>query len=263
MKHIAPTTTTISGPAGKLRVTTEGQGGIPVLFIHGNAADHTHWSAIQSGLQTKTVAFDLRGLGESGGAQGPFGIEANVEDVIAVADALLSEPFILVGHSFGAAVAGAVAAYYPERLAGLLYVDAAGDLRDTPAADRDAFLNNFAAENYGAFHEHWFTPLLLDAAPATKTLVHKTLRTSRREAVAGNMESIFRFDPNEAFASYEGPTHALVASTGPQTLVGQHPELTRSVAKHASHWLMLDAPQWFHGELVKFIGVCKGGNAGG
>ena len=33
--------------------------------------------------------------------------------------------------------------------------------------------------------------------------------------------------------------------------------LTRSVARHASHWLMLDAPQWFHEELVRFLGQCR------
>lgn len=257
MKHIAPSTSVVTGPAGKLIVTSEGKGGLPVLFVHGNAGDHTHWAEVQHGLQTHTVAFDLRGLGESGGGHGPFGVEAGVEDVAAVADALIPEKFVLVGHSFGAAVAGAFAAYYPDRLAGLLYVDAPGDMRDTPPAERDAFLEQFSPGRYGAFYEHWLAPQLLEAKPATKTLVMKTLRTSRREAVAGNVESLFRYDPGDAFASFTGPTHALVATTGPQTLVGQRPSLSRAVAPHASHWVMLDAPQWFHTELVKFLGTCR------
>lgn len=257
MKHKAPSTTTVTGPAGKLIATSEGDGGMPILFLHDNAADHTHWAETQHGLQTLTVAFDLRGLGNSGGAHGPFGVEAAVEDVAAVADALLPERFVLVGHGFGAAVAGAFAAYYPERLAGLLYVEAAGDLRQTPQAERDALLENFSAAKYGAFHEHWLSPLLLDAKPPTHTMVMKTLRTSRREAIAGNLESLYHHDPGEAFSGFSGPTHALAASTGPQTLVGQRPTLSRSVVPHASHWLMLDAPQWFHSELVRFVGQCR------
>lgn len=256
MKHKPPTTTTIAGPAGKLRATSEGDGGMPVLFLHDNAADHTHWSETQHGLQSQTVAFDLRGLGESGRA-GPFGIEASVEDVLAVADALLPEKFILVGHGFGAAVAGAFAAYYPERLAGLLYVEAMGDLRGTPEAEREAVLENFTAEKWGAFHEHWFATLLLKAKPTTATLVMKTLRTSRREPIAANAESLYGYDPGEAFSAFKGPTHALAESTGPEMLISQHPELSRSVAPRASHWLMLDAPGWFHTELVKFIGQCR------
>ena len=121
---------------------------------------------------------------------------------------------LLVGHGFGAAVAGAFAAYYPERLAGLLYVDAMGALRQTPTAEREAWMENFSAAKYGAFHEHWFAPLLLEAKSSTTLRVMNTLRTSRREAI-----------------------------------VGQRPKLSRSIAPHASHWLMLDAPQWFHSDF--------------
>lgn len=138
MKHKAPTTTVVSGPAGKLVVTTEGDGGLPVLFVHDNAGDHTHWQEAQHGLETRTLALDLRGLGDSAGGHGPFGVEAGVEDLLAVSEALLPGKFLLVGHGFGGAVAGAFAAYYPERLAGLLYVEAPGDLRPTPQSERDA-----------------------------------------------------------------------------------------------------------------------------
>jgi pimeloyl-ACP methyl ester carboxylesterase len=260
MKHKGPTMVGVPGVAGRLMATTEGDGGLPVLFVHELSADRTHWAEAQQGLATRSVAFDLRGLGESGGGHGPFGVEAAVEDVVSIADALLPQPFVLVGHGFGAAVAGAFAAYYPERLAGLLYVEPVGDLRRTPKAEMDAWLENFTAAKYGAFHEHWLVPLLFNAKDSTRTLVMKTLRTSRREAIAGNMEALFRYNPEEAFEGFKGPTHALVAATGPETLVAQRPSLSRSVAPHASHWLMVDSPQWFHTELVRFLGQCKHGH---
>lgn len=257
MKHTAAKSTSIPGPMGKLKATSEGSGGLPVLFIHDNAGDQTHWAEIQHALQTLTVAFDLRGLGFSDGGHGPFGVEAAVEDVTAVADALLPDRFVAVGHGFGAAVAGAFAAYYPERLAGLLYVEAPGDLRQTPPADRAAMMENFTPARYGTFHEHWLVPMLGEAKGPTRTRVTQALRTSRREAIAGNLESLYHHDPGEAFSSFQGRTHALAAETGPGSLVGQQPSLSRSVVKHSSHWLMLDAPQWFHGELVHFLGQCR------
>jgi pimeloyl-ACP methyl ester carboxylesterase len=257
MKHKEATTATVTGPAGRLMATVEGSGGIPVLFVHDFAADRTHWAETQHGLATHSVSFDLRGMGESSGGHGPFGVEASVEDVTAVADALLPQKFVLVGHGFGAAVAGAFASYYPERLAGLLYVEPVGDMRRTPKSDLDAWLENFSEAKYGGFHEHWFTPLLLEAKEKTRALVMKTLRTSRREAIAGCMESLFRYNPDEAFERFTGPTHALVAASSPGTLVAQRPQLPHSVLPHASHWLMLDAPQWFHTELVRFLGHCK------
>jgi pimeloyl-ACP methyl ester carboxylesterase len=257
MKRKDPTMVTVTGPAGRLMALADGDGGIPILFVHDLASDRTHWAETQHGLTTRSVAFDLRGLGESGGAHGPFGVEAAVEDVAAVADALLPQKFVLVGHGFGAAVAGAFASYYPERLAGLLYVEAAGDLRHRMKADTDAWLENFSEAKYGGFHEHWLAPLLLKAKETTRTLVMKTLRTSRREAIAGNLESLFSYNPDEAFERFTGPTHALAAETGPETLVAQRPTLSHSVLPNASHWLMLDSPQWFHTELVRFLGRCK------
>jgi pimeloyl-ACP methyl ester carboxylesterase len=259
MKHKGPTMVAVPGPAGRLMTTAEGDGGLPVLLVHELAADRTHWAELQHGLATRSVAFDLRGLGESGGSHGPFGVEAAAEDVAAVADALLPQRFVLVGHGFGAAVAGAFAAYYPERLAGLLYVEPVGDLRRKPKAEADAWLENFSEAKYGTFHEHWLVPLLFNAKETTRALVMKTLRTSRREALAANMASLFSYDPDEAFERFKGPTHALVAATDPETLVAQRATLTRSVAPHASHWLMLDSPQWFHTELVRFLGQCKHG----
>ncbi len=63
--------------------------------------------------------------------------------------------------------------------------------------------------------------------------------------------------PDEAFERFTGPIHALAAATGPETLVAQRPSLSHSVVPHASHWPMLDSPQWFHTELVHFLGRCK------
>ncbi|WP_255415253.1 hypothetical protein [Vitiosangium sp. GDMCC 1.1324] len=39
--------------------------------------------------------------------------------------------------------------------------------------------------------------------------------------------------------------------------MAQRPELSHSVLSHASHWLMMDSPQWLHTELVRFLGRCK------
>jgi len=105
--------------------------------------------------------------------------------------------------------------------------------------------------------EHWLEPLLINAKEATRAKVMSSLRTSRREAIAANMVSLFNYNPDEAFENFKGPIHALVANTAPETMVGQRPTLSRSVAPNTSHWLMLDSPQWFHTELVRFLGRCK------
>ena len=35
--------------------------------------------------------------------------------------------------------------------------------------------------------------------------------------------------------------------------------LASAVLAHVSHWLMLDAPEWFHTELTRFLARCRAG----
>jgi pimeloyl-ACP methyl ester carboxylesterase len=249
----------VPGPAGSLTIHVQGEGGLPVVFVHGNTGDHTHWGAQQAHLRTLSVALDLRGMGRSSSdPHGRYGFEAAVEDVAAVVDALALRRFVLVGHSFGGAVVGAYAARHPERLAGLLYVDAGGDLRSLPREATDAFLAQFSPEAYPAFREHWFDAPLQHARPGTRERVLATLHATPREVARDNMMSLLRFDPGEAFARYHGPTHAVVAEAfaGPESLVGQRPDLPRTVLPDVSHWLMMDAPEAFNAALDAFLRSC-------
>ena len=77
-----------------------------ILFVHGAGMDHSVWT-----LQARyfahhgsnALAVDLPGHGRSKGA--PLStIEAMADWVAALADALVNEPVILVGHSMGALV---------------------------------------------------------------------------------------------------------------------------------------------------------------
>jgi pimeloyl-ACP methyl ester carboxylesterase len=65
------------------------------------------------------VQLDLPGCGERASASGPFTYERYAADVGAVVDAL-EKPFVIVGHSMGAAIAELVAAARPERALGLV-----------------------------------------------------------------------------------------------------------------------------------------------
>ncbi len=66
-----------------------------------------------------------RGFGASGFAEPQVGAERLGADVLAVMDALKLERPVLVGHSFAGAELSAVANSHPERIAGLVYLEAA------------------------------------------------------------------------------------------------------------------------------------------
>jgi pimeloyl-ACP methyl ester carboxylesterase len=73
------------------------------------------------------VRFDQRGHGLTGpAADADYSIEAFAGDIDAVVDALGVERFVLAGNSMGGAIAMQYAIASPERLDGLVLVDASG-----------------------------------------------------------------------------------------------------------------------------------------
>ncbi len=112
----------------KISYAGAGQDGDVVLLVHGYGGDRNSWLFVQEPLATRyrVYALDLPGHGTSTkdvGA-GPLGVLADA--VTGVLDALGAERAHLVGHSMGGAVALAVAARDPGRIASLTLIAPSG-----------------------------------------------------------------------------------------------------------------------------------------
>jgi pimeloyl-ACP methyl ester carboxylesterase len=111
---------------GALRTAVWGERGPWVLCAHGVTANHTEFRALadQLGGEMRLIAPDLRGRGGSTRIEGPWGITAHAEDLIAVLDHLsLARADVLLGHSMGGFVAAVAAAQHPQRFGAVLMVD--------------------------------------------------------------------------------------------------------------------------------------------
>ena len=101
-----------------------------VLGLHGLTGNMKTFDAVGQRLggdALQLVALDLRGRGHSDATPpGTYGWENHALDVLAVADALGSEHFSLVGQSMGASVAMKVAELDGSRLDAVVLVDIAG-----------------------------------------------------------------------------------------------------------------------------------------
>jgi pimeloyl-ACP methyl ester carboxylesterase len=100
-----------------------------IVLLHGSNADLHTWQPWVEDLREdyRVIRFDQRGHGLTGPASdGDYSREAFVTDVDRVADALSLERFVLAGNSMGGGIAMAYALAHPERLAGLVLVDASG-----------------------------------------------------------------------------------------------------------------------------------------
>ncbi|BDB40956.1 hypothetical protein Mkiyose1088_09410 [Mycobacterium kiyosense] len=100
-------------------------GPIQLLALHGLTGHGKRWQHFTDYVPEITVAApDLIGHGRSSWAA-PWSIDANVAALAALLDAEASAPVLVVGHSFGGALALHLAAARPELVSGLVLLDPA------------------------------------------------------------------------------------------------------------------------------------------
>jgi pimeloyl-ACP methyl ester carboxylesterase len=105
-----------------------GDGGIPVVLIHGAVESADTWSPLASALARdhRVYALDLNGAGYTEG-QAPYDLDHQVDQLLAFMDALHLDRPVLIGHSAGAGTVAAVTLRAPHRIGGLMFLD--GDAR--------------------------------------------------------------------------------------------------------------------------------------
>jgi pimeloyl-ACP methyl ester carboxylesterase len=113
------------GPERSLHVRAWPGQGKPVLLVHGLMSSSRAWNDVAAALSRPCLAIDLPGFGQSSQPTRAC-LSAYAEDVIHVVRALELESFTLVGHSFGGAVATAVAERVPDAVARLVLCAPAG-----------------------------------------------------------------------------------------------------------------------------------------
>jgi pimeloyl-ACP methyl ester carboxylesterase len=246
------------GDAVELHADDGGAGDeVPVVLLHSLAGDTRQWEAQLAHLRAtrRAVALDWRGHGRSPAAgDAAWDVEAMAEDVVAAADRLGLDRFVLVGHSAGGSVAIAVAGAHPERVAGLVLLDAAGDSRSFPREMVDPFLDALDSDAYTSTIEgYWET--IAGPNPAVRARLLSDLRATPRATVAGVFRSTMQFDPGASLRRYAGPRLSVVTprNTGPYSLLSLDPAMPHVTVTGTGHWIQLDRPDEVNRILDDFL----------
>jgi pimeloyl-ACP methyl ester carboxylesterase len=112
----------------ELEVAEAGDGGRPILLVHGFCGakeDFTPFLDLLAALGWHAVAPDQRGHGASSQPRGEaaYSLDRFAADVLALADGLGWDRFTLLGHSMGGMIAQVVAVAAGHRLDGLILMD--------------------------------------------------------------------------------------------------------------------------------------------
>jgi pyruvate dehydrogenase E2 component (dihydrolipoamide acetyltransferase) len=165
----------------KIRYAGAGQDGDVVLLIHGYGGDRNSWLFLQEPLAAKyrVYALDLPGHGTSAKDVGDGALGVLADAVTGVLDALGAARAHLVGHSMGGAVALAVAARDPGRIASLTLIAPTGFGTEINAG----YLRGFADAQTRRELKPVVSQLFADDHLVTRQLVDDLLAYKRLDGV--------------------------------------------------------------------------------
>ncbi|MFC9435507.1 haloalkane dehalogenase [Nocardia sp. NPDC057030] len=102
-----------------------GTGAVPVVFLHGNPTSSYLWRNVIPHVtgQTRALAPDLIGMGESGKPDGDYRFVDHARYLDAWFDALELDRVVIVGHDWGGALGLDWAARHPGRVRGIALIE--------------------------------------------------------------------------------------------------------------------------------------------
>lgn len=210
-----------------LDVLDEGSGA-PLVLLHGFPLAKETWDPVVRLLRgrARIVRLDLRGLGRSSVARGPFSLERVAADVAALLDRLEMRRAIVAGHSLGAMVAWSFLRTHAERVAGLAVVCGRCDGADeSETATRETLAS--VAESEGmepvveAFLPRYFTAEFAEAQPELVARTRAAIEACDPRGAAAMLRAMaHRRSPEDLFAKLAIPV-AIVAGRNDEILAAE------------------------------------------
>jgi pimeloyl-ACP methyl ester carboxylesterase len=152
----------------------------PIVLLHGFGADMNSWRPMLGGgnIDNPILAIDLPGHGGST-LSVPDSLAAIAGQVEQTISGYHSGPVILVGHSFGAAIAAEIAGRSNADVQALVLIAPAG----LGPEINGAFLSGFVRARSEASLTAWMRQLVEDESLLTKPFVSATMQQSQNEAL--------------------------------------------------------------------------------
>jgi len=240
-----------------LHVSDGGSGGVPVLFLHGLGSHASCWDAQLAHLRAtrRAIAYDARGHGRSARAPA-YTIGGLIDDVDRVATALGLSRFWLVGHSFSGLIVSGYAGRHPSSLAGVVYVDAVGDVSTAPLEVKEYFRRHDEGMTPDRLQETYEEILGPKAKPETRRQILASASRLDLPAFASLRGQMGDFHAAESLARFSGPKFAIETEEGDEIAwtASRLPGVRRlPVIRGVSHWLMLDDPAALNAALDEVL----------
>lgn len=224
-----------------INYSDQGEGKLPIIFIHGFPFDKSSWQLQMDHLShyDRVITYDIRGFGRSTKGVEKISVKLLADDLIGLMDALQISKAIVCGLSMGGYILLNALNRYPERFAAIILSDTQC-IADTPEAKEKRAKNIALIESGGLtqFVENMITNLFYTESFASKkneiegirntmmntpgTVITETLQAlANREELCYSLENIII--PTLIISGKEDK------SVSPQQSTFMHQQIPRSI----------------------------------
>jgi pimeloyl-ACP methyl ester carboxylesterase len=232
--------------------------------VHGWSCDRTYWRRQIDAFSTdhRVVALDLAGHGASGTDRADWSIPNFANDVVAVIQALDARNVILVGHSLGGPVVVEAGRLLPDRVTGVIGVDAFFDAWSDPGHTKlvDQLRTNFSAGTRAFVRKGLFLPT---SPAALADSISDSMAAAPPEIALPALDSMLawaRDRQDMAVSTLRAPLGLIMTAGGRTTTTrfqrsrGAQPTLGIDEVPGGGHFLMLEIPEAFNAQLRVLLG---------
>ena len=230
-----------------------GHGEPALVFVHGWTCDSSFWQAQldEFSKHRHVIAIDLPGHGQTPAPSSGFQPRTFVEAVDEVIRGAKLKRVVLVGHSMGGAVIRQYARLHPERVAGLVFIDAPFEFKDTP--ERRAMADNFGGAEGPANRKKFIEPMFLSTtAPALREQILTSMLKTPEMVAVGAFEWLVD-ELTSPQKPLEWPALVLIRQGGRKPPAELAPGATVVEVQGAGHFVMSEKPQETNRLIADFI----------
>ncbi|CAE6916204.1 3-oxoadipate enol-lactonase 2 [Pseudomonas marincola] len=252
---------------GELNYLLEGPSDAPVLVLSNSLGTDLHmWDAQVAAFSEhfRVLRYDTRGHGQSLVTEGPYSIEQNGRDVLALLDALHIDKAYFCGLSMGGLIGQWLAINAPERLHKVVVCNTAAKIGNPDVWNPriETVLRDGAAAMVAlrdASIARWFTPEFAKAEPAKVEPIVGMLAQTSPQGYAANCAAVRDADFREQLGSIRLPvlvvcgTQDAVTTPADGGFMVERIEGAQMIEFHAAHLSNVEAGELFTQCVMTFL----------
>jgi len=250
----------VAAPDGELiAYTVAGSGSPALVFIHGWMCDQSYWSEQVGPFSADhlVVTIDLPGHGDSGMTRDDWDMVALGGDVRSVVEHLDLSEVIVIGHSMGGPVALETARLMPDRVIGVIGVDALHDFsfRYEPG-EFEAMAAAFEADFAGTMDQFVASMFHDGADPDLIAAIRDNMAEGPPEVGVDLLVDFEDYDMVAAVNAIDVPIYSINADLWPTDVDANraiHADYDAVIVADVGHFLMMEAPEEFNQALEEVL----------